>query len=465
MNKLKNTGLTITSYGAAQNIGKSAFLLSDNQGRNVLLDCGIQIYSRRSGKKSDGPKEILEIADQIEAVLLSHAHIDHSGFIPALFHHGFDGYVYTTKPTIDIIKILWMDHIKIEGRYHYNEEDMKKALSRVKGFNYETEIKICEGVFAKFYDAGHILGSCLIRVNFDGVSVLYTGDINDQETPFHNKYALPDEEIDVLLTETTNAERIVPNRENVINSLLDTIYSTYKRGGKMIIPSFALGRSQEMQFYLIDHLNEFLSSFPLVVDGMILKMNRIYEKYFNSNWVSEKAITKFHDRNYGDSPFDHRNLQMISRETINGNMETFRKKIMISNKRKIILSTSGMVEGGPLYSYLKYQKNPADTMAIVGYQALETVGRDIQNGLRKFNFTTPWGESINLNLQLEVETFHFSGHSSRNGIIDLIQATKPSRIFMIHGSLSAQKEFKKFFEKKNGNIIEQMELLEPVKIA
>ena len=104
-------------------------------------------------------------------------------------------------------------------------------------------------------------------------------------------------------------------------------------------------------------------------------------------------------------------------------------------------------------------------MAIVGYQALETVGRDIQNGLRKFNFTTPWGESINLNLQLEVETFHFSGHSSRNGIIDLIQATKPSRIFMIHGSLSAQKEFKKFFEKKNGNIIEQMELLEPVKIA
>lgn len=465
MNKLKSTGLTITSYGAAQDIGKSAFLLSDGQGRNVLLDCGIQIYSRRSGKKSEGPKEILEIADKINAVLLSHAHIDHSGYIPSLYHHGFQGSVYTTQPTIDIIKILWADHIKIEGRYHYNEDDLKKALSNIKGFNYETEIKICEGVYAKFYDAGHILGSCQIRVNFDGVVVLYTGDINDQETPFHDKFTIPDEEIDILLTETTNAERNVPNREGVINSLLDSIYATYKRGGKMIIPSFALGRSQEMQFYLIDHLNDFLSSFPLMVDGMILKMNRIYEKYFNNNWVSEKSITKFHDRNYGESPFDHGNLQLISRDTVNGNMEAFRKKTMLSNKRKIILSTSGMVEGGPLYSYLKYQKNPADTMAIVGYQAQETVGRDIQNGVRKFNFRTPWGESVSLNLQLEVETFHFSGHSTRDGIIELIQNTKPSRIFTIHGSFNAQKEFKKYAEKKNGNTIEQMKLFEPVKLA
>ncbi|MHA1984151.1 MAG: MBL fold metallo-hydrolase [Candidatus Hodarchaeales archaeon] len=463
---MTSTGLTLTSYGACQDIGKSAFLLSDKKGeRKILLDCGIQIFSRRSGKKSEGPKEILEIAEEIDAVLLSHAHIDHSGFIPALYHHGFEGKIYTTKPTIDIIKILMADHLKIEGKYHYNEEDLQKTIDNLKGYNYQTKIKVCEGVYAEFYDAGHVLGSAMILVDFDGMLILYSGDIQDQNTGFHNKFKVPDEEVDILLTETTNTERKIPSRKKVLNSLLDTIYATYKRGGKTLIPSFALGRSQEIQFYLIDHLGDFLSSYPLMVDGMILKMNKIYEKYFNTNWVTEDAITAVYDREYGDSPFSHNNITMVSRETVKSNLETYRKKLMISKKRKIILSTSGMVEGGPLYTYLKYQKGLSDTMAFVGYQASDTVGRDILNGVKKFNFTSPWGDPVNFNLQLDIQNFGFSGHSSREGIIELIQSTNPSRTFTIHGALKAQQEFKKIMEKKNGHLIEQMQLTNPIKLA
>jgi predicted metal-dependent RNase len=460
------SGLNLVSLGASQDIGKSAFLLSDSKNeRKVLLDCGIQIFSRRSGKKSEGPKEIKEIADGLDAVLLSHAHIDHSGYIPALFHHGFAGKIYTTKPTTDIVKLLWNDHLKIEGKYHYNGEDLQKAIESLKGFNYQTKIKICDGTFAEFFDAGHILGSAMIQVDFDGMVILYSGDIQDQNTGFHNKFKIPDENIDILLTETTNAERPIQNRSSVLNSLLDTIYATYKRGGKTLIPSFALGRSQEIQYYLINHLGEFLSSYPLIVDGMILKMNKIYEKYFNANWVSEEAITTVYDRDYGDSPFDHTNIQQISKETINSNLESYRKKMMISKKRKIILSTSGMVEGGPLYTYLKHQKSLNDTMAFVGYQASDTVGRDILNGIRKFEFTTPWGEGIKFNLQLDIQKFGFSGHSSREGIMELIQKTNPSRTFTIHGSLKAQNEFKNFVKKKNGFSIEQMKPTELIKLA
>lgn len=461
---MTSTGLNLISY--QKDIGKSAFLLSDSKGeRKILLDCGIQIFSRRSAKKSEGPKEILDIAGEIDTVLLSHAHIDHSGFIPALFHNGFDGKIYTTKPTIDIVNLLWNDHLKIEGNTLYNNMDLQKAFSNLKGYNYRTKIKICDGVFAEFFDAGHILGSAMILLEFDGMLILYSGDIQDQNTGFHNKFITPDEEVDILLTETTNAERKVPNRAKVLNSLLDTIYATYKRGGKTLIPSFALGRSQEVQYYLINHLGEFLSSNPLIVDGMILKMNKIYEKYFNTNWVSEEAITTVYDREYGDLPFDFHGIHKISRDYINGSLESYRKKLMTSKKRKIILSTSGMVEGGPLYTYLKYQKSLNDTMAFVGYQASDTIGRDILNGIRKFEFTSPWGDPVSFNLQLDIQNFGFSGHTSREGILELIEKTNPSRTFIMHGSVEAQNKFKYFVEKKNGFSIEQMSVAEKIKLA
>ena len=466
MKNIKTSGLTITSYGAAQDIGKSSFLITDNnQGRKILLDCGIQIYSRRSAKKSDGPNQILESAEELDAVILSHAHLDHSGYIPALYQHGFEGKVYTTRPTVDIIQLLWADHLKIEGSYHYDEYSLIKAIENLKGFNYRTKIKIADGIYTEFYDAGHILGSAQINLDFDGMMIWYTGDINDQPTPFHDGFDIPDEEIDILLTETTNVDRPVPKREKVLKDLLDTTFTTYKRGGKMLIPSFALGRSQEIQFYLMDHLGDFLSSYPLIVDGLILKMNEIYAKYFDTNWVSEKAITAVYDRGFSDLPFDHTHLQVVSRETISGNLEKHRKKLMESKKRKIILSTSGMVEGGPMHSYLKWQKSPNDTLALVGYQAEDTIGRDIKNGIRKFDLTSPWGEDFSFNIQSAIENFGFSGHASRKGIVDLIEKTNPARIFTLHGTNKAQKKFKMEIEKKNGLTIEQMTLFDPVQLA
>ena len=462
--KIKNNPLTLTAFGAAQDVGKSCFLLS-NDGRKVLIDCGITINPRRSGRKSEGPKGILPLASELSAVIISHAHLDHSGYVPALIREGFDGPIFTTKPSVDIMDLLWNDHLKIEGDIHFRQEHVHTALDNIRAFDYNTKIKVCEGVYAKFVNAGHILGAAQIILDFDGMLFHYTGDINDQETPFHDRFVIPEEPADVLLTETTNAGRPLPPRNKVTKSLIDTIKSTYKRGGKVLIPAFALGRSQEIQKYLIQELDSSLASIPVYIDGMILKMNTIYEKYFSKEWVSQRAIDDTYDRNTL-SPFEHENFHHVSKDTIGGNMDKYRKHLIESKKRMIIITTSGMLEGGPIHSYLKWQKSREDMLAICGYQAEGTIGREIlMNGIRKFDFITPWKEKVSFNLQLQVENFPFSGHARREGLVDLIEETKPTFVYGIHGSLESQETFRSYLQKNTTFDLKQMTIKEPLILA
>lgn len=462
--KIKNNPLTLTAFGAAQDVGKSCFLLS-NDGRKILIDCGIAINPRRSGLKSEGPKGILPFASELSAVIISHAHLDHSGYVPALIREGFDGPIFTTKPSVDIMDLLWNDHLKIEGDIHFRLEHVQTALDNIKALDYKTKVKLCEGVYARFVDAGHILGAAQIIIDFDGMLFYYTGDINDQETPFHDKFAIPDEPADILLTETTNAGRPLPPREKVTKSLIETLKNTYKRGGKVFIPAFALGRSQEIQKYLIQELDKSLSSVPVYIDGMILKMNAIYEKYFVKNWVSQRVIDDTYDRSM-HSPFEHENFHHISKETIDGNMEKYRKHLIESKKRMIIITTSGMLEGGPIHSYLKWQKSREDILAFCGYQAEGTVGRDIlMNGMRKFDFITPWKEKVSFNLKLQVENFPFSGHARREGLVDLIKEIKPTFVYGIHGSLESQEKFRSYLQKNTMFDLRQINAKEPLILA
>ncbi|MHA1167303.1 MAG: MBL fold metallo-hydrolase RNA specificity domain-containing protein [Candidatus Hodarchaeales archaeon] len=438
--------LKILPFGAADEVGRSCFIVTDGETR-VVLDSGVKIQPKSKGARSVGPTGIDEHASDIDAVILSHAHLDHSGYIPALFRSGFRGKVYMTQPTRDIVSLLWKDHIKIEGPYHYGLEHLLMAKDHIETVKYRQNVKLPNGISFKFFDAGHILGSASAYLEWNGTTILYTGDVNNQSTPFFDPAEVPNPDVnpvDFLLTETTNAGRKVPYRKNVLSNLTSAILKTYARDGKVLIPSFALGRSQEIEYYLLDKLEGFLNGeATLWVDGMIQDMNLIYEKYFTPDWVSKRAIDFCKDRGF-DKPFDFPELKSIRAEPKYTNTEAFRRDLVENKDKSIILTTSGMIEGGPVHSYLRYAgKDTKNLLAIVGYQVEDTIGYEILNGKRKFRVTTPWETTFDLDLKLQIKRFRFSGHITQRGLESYLDLVKPrsKTVITIHGSPDAMRSY------------------------
>ncbi len=434
--------LEISVLGASDSVGKSCVMISDNDQRRVVLDVGIQLHPRRTGKVST-PPNIDKYAEDTEAVLISHAHIDHSGYTPALYRAGYHGDIHMTTPTKDIVNILWKDHLKIEGPHHYGVSHLQTALMKVKTHNYYRKFKIADGITAEFLDASHILGSALILLEWDGTRILYTGDFNNAKTPYHDpiQYPDPDDPIDILITETTNANRRIEGRKTVTSNLTKSLLKCYSRGGKAIIPSFALGRSQEIQAYLASDFDSFLNKFPLYVDGMILDMNAIYERYMNEKWVSPRILIELKDNGYR-TPFDHDGIRVI--DDVAMKMKRFKKRELLIGREKqsIILTTSGMMEGGPVYDYLRMGGNDKrNGLYIVGYQVEGTMGSDIANGQKKVALDNGFGQVFDVSLDLEVKSFEFSGHSTLEGLVQMVQYSSPRKIYAIHGEPSAQERY------------------------
>lgn len=440
--------LEITVFGAADSVGKSCVMISDRDHR-ILLDAGIQLHPRRTGLLSTPPEGVDAFSEELISVLLSHAHIDHSAYIPALYRAGYQGLVHCTTPTKDITEILWKDHLKIEGPHHYGISHLHSALEKTSTHDYQRKFSIADGITAEFFDASHILGSASILLDWEGTLILYTGDINNAKTPYHDPivYPDPDEPIDVLLTETTNANRkISSSRKLVTSNLTKSLLKCYSRGGKAIIPSFALGRSQEMQAYLTSDFDSFLHKFPLYIDGMILDMNMIYQKYLNEKWVSPRILIELKEKGYR-TPFEHEGLRTIDEVSHTGRRGTKRKKLITQERRSIILTTSGMLEGGPVYDYLRYGgNNSLNGLYIVGYQVEGTLGADIASGRKEITLNNGFGRLFDVSLALEVKKFDFSGHASLDGLIQMVRYSSPSLVYAIHGAPEAQQSYSRALE-------------------
>ncbi len=434
--------LEITVLGAADSIGKSCVMISDRD-RRIILDAGLMLHPRRSGKLSTPPAGLDDYSYEIDSVLISHAHIDHSGYTPALYRAGYDGSVYMTKPTKDIVKVLWKDHLKIEGPHHYGIPHLQTAFNRIVTKEYKRKFQIANGISAEFLDASHILGSAGILVDWDGTRIFYTGDFNDAKTPFHDPIIFPDpdEPIDILITETTNANRKMDARKIVTSNLTKKLLKCYSRNGKAIIPSFSLGRAQEIQAYLTFDFDSFLHKFPLYIDGMILEMNKIYHEYMNEKWVSPRILFKLKEKGH-KSPFEHNGIKTLDDVYYGGKKAKKREQLITQDKPVIILTTSGMLEGGPVYDYLRFGgDNSVNGLFIVGYQVDGTLGSDIISGERLISIDNGFGQSYDIKLELEVEKFPFSGHSSLEGLTQMVRYSSPSKVYAIHGDPSAQRYF------------------------
>lgn len=443
--------LKVTTYGAAGEIGRSCILIEDKD-RKILLDCGLKI---RPDKPTVAPTGILKRIKDINNVILSHAHFDHSGYIPRLIKDGYKGDVHMTHPTKDIISVLWRDHLKIEGERHWTENDMYDALYQIALHYYEREFKVADGITAKFYDAGHILGAASVLLDWDGQLIFYTGDINTFQTPYHDGNKFPTlEDISLVISEATNGLRDLPNRRQPNKDFIEAIHQTRKRRGVSLVPTFALGRGQELEAILARNLIG--SDYQIYCDGMLLKMNRIYRNYFHEYWVS-KDILQWCKEHRLEVPFDLPNFIPISRNLAD-NLDTFRKMIVTEDRPNIILSTSGMLEGGPIHTYLNYGGDRKENMiALTGYQVEGTTGREVLEGARTIRLFD-WGNSRGTEAKIEAQVRHFSfsGHAQRNELIKMLKAIKGEKMIFVHSLEEAAKAARSAFENKKNIYVPKM---------
>jgi predicted metal-dependent RNase len=446
----------ITLFGAAQEIGRSSILVEDKDTK-VLLDCGLKI---RPKKPSEAPVGLDKHANDLNGVVVSHAHFDHTGYLPGIVKAGYKGPIHMTEPTRDIISILLRDHLKIEGERHWTEEDMYDMLYQTQLYYYNEKFDVADGVTAEFYDAGHILGSASILLDWKGQLIFYTGDINTFETPYHdtNKYPTIDD-ISIVISEATNGLRDLPNREKPNEDFVKAIYDTYSKGGVTIAPTFALGRGQELEAILAQ---EFLDTeFTIYTDGMINKMNNVYRRYFHKYWVSKKILEWCREQRIA-VPFDLSNFVPINRNLAD-NLDTYRNMIVNENRPNIILTTSGMLEGGPIHSYMYYGADRTENLiALTGYQVEGTLGREILEGKRKVKLFS-WDKygGRNVHIKIPVRQFSFSGHAQRNELIKMIRAINAEKIVFVHSTLEAAEALKR--DVGNGQQISIPKIKETIK--
>ncbi|MHA2502219.1 MAG: MBL fold metallo-hydrolase [Candidatus Kariarchaeaceae archaeon] len=430
----RNGPITITGYGASSEVGRSAFIIEDSK-RKILVEGGLKIMP--GDELTLAPDGLKQRIHELNAAVLSHAHVDHSGYLPALYENGYFGKLYMTTPTLDIVQVLWADHLKIEGSRHWSPAGMERAIDNTVTMKYHTKKEIVEGVTIEFFNAGHILGSGMILIDWDGFLILFTGDINDNQTPLFEGFEIPDVEVDVLISESTNGCRHVTPREEVNTDFIQEIKNTLDKGHKVIIPCFALGRSQELLTVLTKHIKDY----PIYVDGMIRTMNALTEKYLNPNWIDEPLLNRMREEGIF-SPFRYENVIEISPENFDRTHD-FRRYLGQLDEPVIILTTSGMMEPSPLHSHLRFSaRKPETLIAVVGYQAEGTKGRAILEGQRKITLSVDWNREEEVEIKARVMRFHYSGHTSADGIKDLIDAVKPKQIYFIHGGVEEQDDLR-----------------------
>lgn len=433
--------MKITFWGGVRTVTGSRHLLRVGS-RTVLLDCGL-FQGRRD--ESERRNRLLPFdAQSVDAVLLSHAHIDHSGNLPALVRHGFRGAVHATAATTDLCRVMLPDSAHIQEKDVefvnrrarrrgsgpreplYTVEDAEAILSRFEPRPYDVPFPVSEGITATFRDAGHILGSAMVELNLEekGVRrrVLFTGDLGRAHLPILRD-PTPLGECDVLLIESTYGNRLHPPPESVPSALADIVNRVRERGGKILIPAFAVGRAQEIIWVLRQLIDAgSVPPIPIYVDSpLAVDATEIFARHPECYDAETRALLG-HDRD----PFGFRLVRYIRRVedsmALNGRPETC-----------IILSASGMCEAGRILHHLRNNiEDPRNLVLIVGFQAEDTLGKRL---VERRPIVRIFGEEFAL--RAEVVTMNgFSAHADRSELLGWAASEpgRPRRTFVVHGS-------------------------------
>ncbi len=430
----KDQWVRISTLGGCREVGRSCMLLSTPESR-IIIDCGINVGSDDSATPFLYVPEVYPL-NQIDAVVLTHAHLDHAGLVPMLYKYGYDGPIYCTPPTRDLFVLLQLDYIEVTGRegrkLPYDSNLIRQALKHTITLNYGDVTDIAPDTKLTMHNAGHILGSSIAHFHIgDGLyNVAFTGDFKYERTRLFDPAVNSFPRLETLVTEATygGANSIQPSRKEAEINLLKVVKETIGRGGKVIIPAFAVGRSQEVMIVLEEAIRKkAIDAVPVYLDGMISEATAIhtsYPEYLNSD-LRELIF--------------HRGINPFLAECFVQVENPSKRAEVIDGPPCVILATSGMLNGGPIMEYLK-RLGPDDknTLVIVGYQAEGTLGRRIQKGWKEVPLSAE-GKTQTVKMNLEVTTVDgFSGHSDRNQLMEYIRRIypKPGRILTNHGDES-----------------------------
>jgi KH/beta-lactamase-domain protein len=433
----------ITTLGCCREVGRAAFILSTPETR-ILIDCGDKPGSEDEVPYLQVQEALGAGANSIDAVVLTHAHLDHSAFIPLLFKYGYDGPIYTTEPTRDLMGLLTLDYLDVaakEGRTPpYDSEMVREAIKHTIPLEYGDVTDIAPDVKLTFHNAGHILGSAVTHFHIgDGLyNVAFSGDIHYEDTRLFNGAVNDFPRVETLVLESTYGGRndYQTDQEDSERKLKRVINETYENGGKVLIPAFAVGRSQEMMLVLEEAMRKGdIPEMPIHLDGMIWEATAIHTTY--PEYLRDDLRDRiFHeDENPFLAPqFNH----------IDGGEEE--RQEVADGEECIILSTSGMVEGGPIMSWIQHiGPDPNSTMTFVGYQAQGTLGRRIQSGWDEIPMPDrqDGGRTERLQLEMDTETVDgFSGHADRQGLEDFVRTMnpRPEKVLCVHGDESSTQD-------------------------
>ncbi len=456
--------MNIRFLGAVKGVTGSCHLI-EFKDKKIMLDCGL--FQGKDEEMNYNTPEFNPA--EIDYLLLSHSHIDHSGRIPLLVKKGFQGTIYCSKPTYDLCEIMLLDsaHIQeMETEWQnrkarrsgkplveplYNKSDVINSYQYFKSVVYGQLIRVDDNLTVRFNDAGHILGSSIIEMWFkDGqeeIKLVYSGDLGTKEKPILNDPTII-EEADYVIIEATYGNRVHQNIERREEEFISIILKTVLRGGTVVIPSFAVGRTQELIYelnkYYDAHLHEFgtktnlLKNIPVYIDSpLAVKATEVFHR--NAGAFDAEA-KEFMMR--GDNPLYFENLHFTQ------NVEES-KQLNFSDEPKIIISSSGMCDAGRIKHHLKHNLwKKSSSIVFVGYQAEGTLGRRIRDGAKSVKIL---GEEITVNAEVH-SVEGFSGHADKIGLMNWLRdfKQKPKKIFIVHGEPQAKLDFAREVEETLG---------------
>ena len=443
--------------GADHEVTGSCHYLEVN-GKHILVDYGME---QGVNKFENAPLPVPEA--QIDYVFLTHAHVDHSGLLPLLYARGFRGQIYTTDATADLCSIMLRDcaHIQMmEAEWKnrkakrsagvkvaepmYTMEDTDGVLKRIVACHYDTMVEVCEGVKIRFTDIGHLLGSASIEVwlSEDGIErkLVFSGDIGNVNQPLLKDPSFT-KEADYVIMESTYGDRYHPKesltkegQRDYVTELAQILQETFDKGGNVVIPSFAVGRTQEILYFLrkikVGRMVHGHEGFPVYVDSpMAVEATSIFQE--NRMDCFDEEAMELVQENINPIAFAGLKLTVTSEES---------KEINFIDTPKVIISASGMCDAGRIRHHLKHNLWREEcTILFVGYQSVGTLGRALVEGIDKVKL---FGEEIQVKASIKQLT-GLSGHADKEGLLNWINAfeKKPRKVFVVHGEDSVCTSF------------------------
>ncbi|MBR9676606.1 beta-CASP ribonuclease aCPSF1 [Candidatus Woesearchaeota archaeon] len=433
----KHEWIRLTQLGGGRQVGRSSILLQTPESR-ILIDCGVNVAAN-----DDSAYPHLEAPDfridELDAVIISHSHLDHCGFLPYLFKYGYKGPVYCTAPTRDVMSLLLLDYVKImrsEGVKEpiFSTDDIKEMVKHTIPLEYGEVSDITPDVRITLYNAGHILGSSLVHVHIgNGLhNFVYTGDFKYQRSQLldsaNNKFP----RVETLMIEATygGKDNNLPSRQANEEYLAKIIMDTTKRGGKVLIPVLGVGRAQEVMMIVHQLVkNKKMDPMPIHIDGMVWDITAIHTAYPEFLNAGVRKMIFHKDQNPFLDP-------MFTRV---GSVKE-RKQLLEDTGPAVIMATSGMLVGGPSVEYLKYlADNKKNSLVFVSFQGEGSLGRRIQRGEREIMMSLGGNKTETMKINIEIHTIEgFTGHAGRQELTAYVHRCdpKPKKVIINHGESS-----------------------------